>query len=123
MGHLSQDQLKTYRKALRKERVRILSNIEALQDELGTSLSNESEENGLESHLGDNATLTFLRERDLSIEENEAHLLQEIDSAIKRLDDGTYGICIESGEPISVERLDALPWASRCIEHEQALGH
>ena len=41
--------------------------------------------------------MTFLRERDLSIEEHEEHLLQEIDAAIKRIEDGTYGTCEVDG--------------------------
>jgi DnaK suppressor protein len=117
MAHLTSEQLKSYEKALKKERLRILSNIEALHEELGISQSDGSEENGLETHLGDSATVTFLRERDLSIEENEEHLLNEIDQALKRIKDGSYGHCEADGEAISTERLDALPWASRCIEH------
>lgn len=113
---LTVDQQETFRSALNEERRRILSTITALHDELGLSLSDGSEENGLETHLGDVATLTFLRERDLSIEEHEEHLLGEIDSALDRLRAGTYGTCLGCGQQISLERLDALPWAARCME-------
>jgi DnaK suppressor protein len=44
------------------------------------------------------------------------HLLASIDSALARLDEGTYGRCERCGRPISEERLEALPYATRCIE-------
>jgi DnaK suppressor protein len=63
--------------------------------------------------------MTFLRERDLSVEEHEEHLLKEIDDALGRMDKGTYGVCEISGDAIPFERLEALPWARRCMEHAQ----
>jgi RNA polymerase-binding transcription factor DksA len=64
--------------------------------------------------------MTFLRERDLSIEDHEEQLLNEIDAALKRLDDGTYGTCEVDGTPIDFERLQALPWARTHIHHASA---
>ena len=43
-------------------------------------------------------------------------MLAEIDAALKRIDDGTYGICTNRGEQIPVERLEALPYATLCID-------
>jgi RNA polymerase-binding transcription factor DksA len=114
---LSSDQINELRDQLRSERVRILSNVEALQAEFGTSLTGETDENGLETHIGDQGTNTFLRERDLAIEEHEQQLLDEIDAALKRIDEGTYGACEISGEPIEFERLQALPWARTTLQH------
>lgn len=112
---LTVDQLEQFRTALNTERRRILSTIAALHDELGSSLTDESEENGLETHLGDVATLTFLRERDLSIEEHEEHLLAEIDGALERLGNDSFGTCVDCGVEIDADRLEALPWAARCM--------
>lgn len=114
---LSADQMNELRSQLRTERVRILSNIEALRSEFGESLTDETSENGLETHIGDQGTNTFLRERDLAIEEHEAHLLDEIDAALERMDKGTYGVCEISGEPIDFDRLQALPWARTTLQH------
>ncbi len=107
---------------LKQERLRVLSTIESLRDELSHSLTDETEENGLETHLGENATVTFLRERDLSIEEHEAHLLHEIDAALDRIASDTFGICTTCGTSISSDRLEALPWAARCITCQQTAG-
>jgi DnaK suppressor protein len=117
---LTADQMEQYRSTLREERRRILANISALHEELGTSLSEDSEENGLETHIGDLGTMTFLRERDLSVEAAEEHLLEEIDLALRRIGEGSYGTCLDCGMTIPAERLEALPWASRCVEHQQS---
>jgi RNA polymerase-binding protein DksA len=51
-----------------------------------------------------------------SLEENAEHLLASIDAALKRVEVGTYGICERCGRPIGDERLEALPYATKCIE-------
>lgn len=117
---LSSDQISELRTQLRSERLRILGNVEALHVEFGSSLTDTTEENGLETHIGDQGTNTFLRERDLAIEEHEQTLLDEIDAAIKRIDEGTYGTCEVSGDAIAFDRLQALPWARTTLEHASA---
>ena len=114
---LSDQQIEELAKQLRSERRRILGNIDALHAEFGTTISEETDEHGLESHLADQGTITFLRERDLSIEEHEEHLLEEIDAALKRIEDGTYGTCEVDGTPIEFDRLQALPWARTHLKH------
>ena len=56
-----------------------------------------------------------------SIEVNEQALLADVQTALKRLDEGTYGICIVCGETIPEKRLEAIPWALRCIKDEEQL--
>lgn len=53
---------------------------------------------------------------ELSLEENAEHLLTEIDAALARIDEGVYGVCGRCGGRIGEERLEALPWATKCIE-------
>ncbi len=117
---LSAQQLEELASQLRSERRRILGNIEALHAEFGETMTEETEEHGLESHLADQGTMTFLRERDLSIEEHEERLLVEIDAALARIEDGTYGTCEIDGTPIEFERLQALPWARTHLKHATA---
>ncbi len=52
---------------------------------------------------------------------NEQALLTEVLLALKRIDDGTYGICVNCGKPIPEKRLEAIPWAARDIKCEQEL--
>jgi RNA polymerase-binding transcription factor DksA len=63
------------------------------------------------SDPADQGSETFEREKDIAILEQLEHDLAEIEAALKRLDDGTYGIDEVTGEPISRERLEALPTA------------
>ena len=60
--------------------------------------------------------MTLDREIDLSIEDNADHLLEAIDAALARIEAGTYGECERCGRPIDQERLEALPYATKCIE-------
>ena len=48
--------------------------------------------------------------------------LQDVERALAKLDEGSYGRCDVCGEPIDEERLDAIPWASRCVAHAAATG-
>jgi DnaK suppressor protein len=66
-----------------------------------------------------NCELTLPDEQ--SIRVNEQALLTEVLQALKRIDDGTYGICVACGNPIPEKRLEAIPWAARDIKCEQAL--
>jgi RNA polymerase-binding transcription factor DksA len=67
-----------------------------------------------DNHLADIATETVDREIDYTLEENSGNVLREIEAALKRIDDGTFGICANCGNPIEPERLEYLPWATLC---------
>ncbi len=56
-----------------------------------------------------------------SISANEQALLTEVQAALKRIEQGTYGKCVECGRPIPEKRLEAIPWAARDVEHEAKL--
>jgi DnaK suppressor protein len=60
-------------------------------------------------------------QQEQSILVNERSLLNEVLRALKRIHDGTYGICVACGNPIPEKRLEAIPWAARDIKCEQAL--
>ncbi|MEO6867382.1 MAG: hypothetical protein ABI200_05125 [Gaiellales bacterium] len=117
---LTPEQTEELRSQLRSERLRILGNIEALRSEFGETLTELSDENGLETHMGDQGTMLFLRSQDLSISEHEEQLLEEIDAALQRMKDGTYGICEVDGDQIDFDRLQALPWARTHLKHATA---
>jgi RNA polymerase-binding protein DksA len=106
-----------FRELLLEERKRVAAAIENLQEDHAGTLSDEAgEESAFDNHLADTATETYDRELDYSLEENSEHVLAEIDAALKRIEDGTYGICTNRGEEIPVERLEARPYATLCID-------
>ena len=85
---------------------------EGEQDSLG--------ESGLAQHPADIGTETFDRERDLSLLEQVVAELDDVEHALRRLDDGTYGTCEACGRPIAEARLEALPAARFCVDDQTA---
>lgn len=71
--------------------------------------------------LADHATETFVRELDDGLDENADQIVREIDAALARLDEGTYGTCAACGKEIPSERLDAVPYATLCVEDRRKL--
>jgi DnaK suppressor protein len=105
-----------FRDALLAERERVVRAIENLHNENPGSVEDETGDETADQHFADEATATYDRELDYSLEENSEQVLAEIDAALRRIDEGTYGICTNCGKPIPPERLEALPWASLCID-------
>ena len=105
-----------FRDALLHERDRVQRALENLHNENPGSVEDETGDETQDQHLGDAATAMHDRSLDYTLEDNEEHLLASIDDALKRIEDGTYGICTNCGRPISEERLEALPWAELCID-------
>jgi RNA polymerase-binding protein DksA len=105
-----------FRKRLLDERKRVQEAIDYLHEENPGSIQDETQDSTADNHPGDMATVTFDRELDYTLEENEGRLLQAIDAALTRMDDGSYGACVSCGQPIGAERLEALPWTTQCID-------
>lgn len=97
---------------LGRERVRI----EAELDKLKSAPNGEL--NHVDQNPADEGSETFEKERDSSIAEQLQAELEAIARAERRLEEGTYGLSIESGEPIPDERLEAQPWAERTVEEQ-----
>ena len=104
-----------FRKRLLEERERAQEALNYLHQENQGLIQDETQEIPSDNHPGDVATATFDRELDSTLEENEERLIAAIDGALSRIDAGSYGVCASCGEPIAPERLEALPWTTRCI--------
>jgi RNA polymerase-binding protein DksA len=105
-----------FKQRLLDERARAQEALSYIQEENRGQLEDEREEIPSDNHPGDMATSTFDRELDATLEGNEERLLQAIDAALQRIEDGTYGICRTCGHPIGAERLGALAWTTQCID-------
>jgi DnaK suppressor protein len=107
-----------FRTALLDERERVEKALASLRSDHPGTLDEEVEEIATTSdnHLAETATATLGREIDYTLGENSEEVLAQIDAALKRLDEGTYGTCARCGGEIAPERLDATPWASLCID-------
>ena len=105
-----------FRKRLLEDRERAQEALDYLHEENPGSMEDETQEIPSDNHPGDVATITHDREIDYTLEENEERVLAAIDSALKRIDDGTFGTCGSCGQPIAIERLEALPYTTQCID-------
>src|ERR671932_325151 len=106
---MSQIDTDHFRARLLEERERVVRTIERLHEDNPGSLEDETGElvsGSADNHMGDMATATFDREMDQTLEQNEERVLNAIDAALQRIEDGTYGIGAACGKPIETERLE-----------------
>ena len=106
-----------FRKLLEEERARLLRSSRRLEAEVAEDLDGEVGAHGVDNHLGDMASETYDRELEEGLDEGVRETLHQIESALQRIDDGTYGVCEIDDKPIPEDRLRAIPWTTRCIEH------
>ena len=109
------------RRRLQDERAR-LEGLRSNFDDEHLSDQSEGESLGelssLDQHQADLGTETFEREKDLAILERVEAELTDVEYAVRRLEDGTYGTCEVCGREIDEERLRALPATRLCVEHQ-----
>jgi DnaK suppressor protein len=102
---------------LSSARERIQQEIKQLVPGLG-----DEELSHIDQHLADEGTELFENERDAGLANRLREDLEAIERAEKRLEEGTYGLSVESGEPIPDERLELLPWAERTVDEQARFG-
>ena len=103
------------RELLTRERERIERALEQL------SGASDDELSQVDQHLGDAGSELFESERDEGLSEGLRDQLAAVERAEQRLQSGTFGISVESGEPIPDERLEAMPWAERTVAEQSRL--
>ena len=110
-----------FRTALLEERERVQSALRYLNEETDGAERDDAanELSTADNHIGDRASDTFDRELDYTLEDNAEHVIERIDRALAKIEDGTYGTCERCGKEIPEERLEARPWAALCIEDQQ----
>jgi DnaK suppressor protein len=69
--------------------------------------------------LADKASSSYTKEFLFSLSNSDRRLLQEIDEALERIEEGTYGVCEHTGEPIEPKRLEAIPWARLSVKAQE----
>jgi DnaK suppressor protein len=116
-------QLNSYRNSLRDMTLRTREDVDAVSRQtLGPG--GEQADGALTEvsiHLEDMGTETYLQELNAALLENEEYLLNEALAALRRIDEGTFGICENCNTPIANERLDALPYTRHCTGCAEAL--
>lgn len=120
---LTKKQLEYFKKRLLEEKNRVLEEMDELQQSnLKQSIADSSGEISRYSyHLGDVASISFDREFSMGLAERQQKYLEQIEEALQRIEDGTYGICLVTGEPIPLERLEEVPIAKYSVKGKEIL--
>jgi DnaK suppressor protein len=119
---LSKDQIDHYKQLLLAKRRELLKNVNQMEDEaLRRSLQSSGDLSSMPIHMADLGSDNFEQDLAVGLMNGERNLLHQIDEALDRIEQGTYGICQGTGKPISRARLQAMPWAKYCIDYERMI--
>lgn len=113
--------LELFRKLLLAKRHELLGDVFSMEEEALRNGGGDSNLSNLPIHMADMGTDNYEQEFTLNLVQKDRDLLNEINSALAKLRNGTYGICEGTGKPISRARLEAKPWAKYSIEYARQL--
>jgi DnaK suppressor protein len=125
---MNKRQQEALRKRLEERRAEIESDMSYMAAEMRSIGVDQDEENGsLGNHIADDGSNVAEAERIVTVSEDLQQILAQVNAALERMSDGTYGTCQRCERPIGEERLEAFPYVAYCIEcqsmieREQAL--
>ena len=108
-----------FKKILLEERERLDRERRAKAAEVAESTTELADYD--DHHPADAAFETFERTKDYALEENFREIIERIDEALRKVDDGTYGVCDRCSQPINRERLKFIPYATLCIDCQETI--
>lgn len=119
--HLKAKELREFRDLLLHKRAELVGNVQGLANE---AMHRDGQSSGdraaMPIHMADLGTDNWEREFTLGLLASEQAIVREIDDALSRIADRTYGVCLATHTQISMARLRAKPWATYCIEYARA---
>ena len=111
---LTAAEIQKFKELLLAKRAVLLGNVSTMEDE--TFKKERSELSSMPFHMADAGSDNFEQEFTLDLMDSEKKLLKEINDALGRINEGTFGICEGRGESIPKARLNAIPWARYCVD-------
>ena len=102
---------------LHEERATLLASVAGMAEDMTKLFDASRDSNADDEHDPEGQTIAFERAQLAALTDQAREQLTEIDAALARVADGTYGICEVGGEPIPPARLEARPTARTCVEH------
>ncbi|MHC4095543.1 MAG: TraR/DksA family transcriptional regulator [Planctomycetota bacterium] len=122
-SRLSAANIEHFKQMLLQKRREIISNVNEMKDEAlkQSRLDASGDLSSMPIHMADIGTDNYEQEFALGLMDSERKLLREIDDALQRTEQGTYGICEGTGKQIRKARLEAQPWARYCVEYARKL--
>ena len=111
--------LEEQRQSLFEERLNLIGSAERLEGEAAALMEDlDPGDVQFDDESGEGDSLVVERERDLALSGQARQMIADIDAALQRLENGTYGLSTVSGRPIPKERLRAIPWATELVEEK-----
>lgn len=118
---LNAKQLAEFKDLLLRKRAQLAGDVMHLTDEaLHRRVRGANESSAMPIHMADLGSDNWEQDFTLGLIANEQQVVREIDDALRRISDKTYGMCVATGKRIGVARLRAKPWAKYCIEYARA---
>jgi len=114
---LKKKELSEFREMLLAKRRTLLGDMSGMEAEALRGNTSTGEHSSMPVHMADIGTDNYEQEFTLGLLESERQLLREIDEALERMAQGTYGVCMGTGDPIGEARLRAKPWAKYSIAY------
>ncbi len=112
---LTPEEIQEFKALLLAKRNEILGDVSTIEKE--TLQKPRSDLSNMPIHMADVGSDNYEQEFTLELLDSERKVLTEINDALKRIDEGTYGICEGTGKPIERSRLEAIPWARYSVEY------
>ncbi len=112
-ARMPKKELEKYRRLLQEKKNGLMAEL--------AKTKNAEEETTEEStqDIADKAVSSYTREFLYSLNDSERNTIQQIDQALGRIEDGTYGSCLNCGTPMSEKRLTAIPWSRHCVDCQE----
>ncbi len=108
-----------YKKVLLGMKEKILRDISSMSQSSGGGVNESSDVSGHVLHMADVATDMYDREFSLGLASTEREVLNKIDDALKRVEEEAFGLCEGCQKPIPKARLDAIPYATTCVQCQE----
>ncbi len=112
-ARMPKKELEKYRRLLQEKKTALLAEL--------AKTKNAEEETTEEStqDIADKAVSSYTREFLYSLNDSERSTVQQIDQALARIEDGTFGFCLNCGSPLNEKRLTAIPWSRHCVDCQE----
>jgi DnaK suppressor protein len=117
---LKKKDMKLFKELLEKLRKDMVHDINNMRENPNSD-SDSRDLSGHAQHMADVATDMYDKEFNLGLAAHDREVLDKINEALMRIEKGTYGVCLGTGNNINRERLEAIPYAKYCLEHQEEI--
>lgn len=114
---LNKNEIETFKQRLLEMKVQLGASLKSVSDDVKTA----EESKGYSQHQADEGTDDFGKTISIEVSTREQGILRQIDRALEKMEEGTYGICDVTGEEIPVKRLEAVPYANMTVAAQEKL--